>query len=101
MGRDLFVQRGQQFLFAAQRLPLRTISSGCALLFGFAHILLGFGGVPFGYVVRFVIAATVFGLAFPYLILRFSNGFAYAYALHWLYYIVTIVMAHTVSPYAT
>jgi hypothetical protein len=41
----------------------------------------------------------VFGLVFPYLILRVPNGFVYSYSLHWLYYLVTIVMAHTLSPY--
>jgi hypothetical protein len=87
--------------FAAHHYRMQTIAIICALLFGAAHLLLGLGGLPFGYVVRFVAAATVFGLVFPHLILRVRNGFAYSYALHWLYYIVTIVMAHTVSPYAT
>ena len=85
--------------FAAERISVRTIAICCALLFGGAHLLLGFGGLPFGYVTRFVAAASAFGLLFPYLILQLRNGFVYSYALHWLYYLVTIVTAHTLSPY--
>jgi hypothetical protein len=98
----------QQLLIAALVLALAanhyTISMNaivCAILFGSAHLLLGFGGLPFGYVTRFAAAAAAFGLVFPHLILRVPNGFAYSYALHWFYYIVTILMVHTVSPYAT
>jgi hypothetical protein len=98
----------QQLLIAALVLALAANNYSiwvnaivCAMLFGSAHLLLGFGGLPFGYVARFAAAAGAFGLVFPHLILRVPNGFAYSYALHWLYYIVTIVMAHTVSPYAT
>ncbi|HET7681484.1 MAG TPA: hypothetical protein VFK79_15275 [Xanthobacteraceae bacterium] len=86
---------------AANNYPIPKIAIVCAILFGTTHLLLGFGGLPFGYVARFAAAAAAFGLLFPHLILRVPNGFAYSYALHWLYYIVTIVMAHTVSPYAT
>jgi hypothetical protein len=85
---------------AANKFTISTIAIVCALLFGSAHLLLGFGGLPFGYVTRFAAAAAAFGVVFPHLILRVPNGFAYSYALHWFYYIVTIVMAHTVSPYA-
>ncbi len=87
------------FALSAHRVSIRTMSIGCALLFGASHLLLAFGGVPFGYVLRFVAAATAFGLLFPYLILRVRNGFLYSYGVHWLYYVVTIVMAHTFSPY--
>jgi hypothetical protein len=87
------------FALTAERISVPIIAVCCALLFGAAHVLLGLGGLPFGYVVRFVAAATVFGLVFPYLILRVTNGFVYSYSLHWLYYLVTIVMAHTLSPY--
>jgi hypothetical protein len=86
---------------AANNYSMSAIAIVCAILFGSAHMLLGFGGLPFGYVVRFAAAAAAFGLIFPQLILRVPDGLAYSYALHWLYYVVTIVMAHTVSPYAT
>lgn len=86
---------------AAARCRLRTIALSCGLMFGGAHLLLAFGGMPFGYVTRFTIAASAFGLAFPYLILQLRNGFAYSYLTHWSYYAVTVVMAHTLSPYAT
>jgi len=31
-------------------------------------------------------AATLFGLAFPYFLIRVPHGLAYTYTLHWLYY---------------
>jgi hypothetical protein len=74
---------------AAQRYSLKKISVYCAVAFGIAHILLAFTGVPPGYVVRFMVAATAFGFAFPYLILRVPNGLLYAYIVHWLYYALT------------
>jgi hypothetical protein len=55
--------------FAAERYSVRTIAVCCALLFAGAHLLLGLGGLPFGYVTRFIVAAAAFGLVFPYLIL--------------------------------
>jgi hypothetical protein len=85
---------------AAEGYAVRTISLACAGLFGGMHVLLALGGMPFGYVARFVAAATVFGYVFPQLLLRVPNGLACSYALHWLYYLATIVMVHSLSPYA-
>lgn len=89
----------QQLLVAALVLALsarnygiRKISIYCAALFGTSHILLAFGGLPFGYVIRFMVAASIFGFLFPYLILRVPNGFAYSYVVHWVYYAVTVAM---------
>jgi hypothetical protein len=87
--------------FAARGFSVRTTALWCALLFGGGHLLLVFGGAPLGYIVRFATAATMAGFAFPYLLLRTENGFAYSYMLHWLYYAATIVLIHTISPYAT
>lgn len=53
-----------------------------------------FGGVPIGYVIRFMISAAAFGLLFPYLILRVPNGLAYSYVVHWLYYAVSVLLPH-------
>lgn len=75
---------------AAQRYSIRRISIYCAALFGAMHLLLAFGGVPWGYVARFVVAATAFGFLFPNLILRVSNGLAYSYIVHWIYYAITV-----------
>ena len=86
--------------FAAERCGLRAMSLCCAALFGATHLMLAFGGVPWGYVARFTIVATAFGLAFPTLILRVPNGFAWSYLTHWGYYAVSLTMAHTISPYA-
>ncbi|WP_159588866.1 hypothetical protein [Chelativorans xinjiangense] len=83
---------------SAENCSLRKISLCCATLFGSAHVLLAFGDVSWGYVARFSILAAAFGLAFPYLILRVPNGFAYSYVTHWGYYAVTVVMARTLGP---
>jgi hypothetical protein len=79
---------------AAQHYSLRKITVYCALAFGAAHVLLAFGGVPIGYVIRFMISAAAFGFMFPYLILRVRNGLAYSYVIHWLYYAVSVLMPH-------
>lgn len=97
----------QQLLIAAlvlslfdAKFSLMKISIGCAAAFGAIHLLLGFGGMPFGYVVRFVVAATVFGFLFPYLILRVRNGLAYSYMVHWIYYAITVAMPKIFSSYS-
>lgn len=79
---------------AARRYSLWKISIYCAVLFGGTHVLLALGGVPLGYVVRFMVAGTVFGFVFPYLILRVPNGLAYSYIVHWLYYAASVVLPH-------
>jgi hypothetical protein len=71
---------------------LRRISIYCALLFGGIHVLLAFGGLPAGYVIRFMLFAAVFGSIFPVLILRVPNGLGYSYMLHWFYYAITVLM---------
>ena len=81
-------------VLSAKQYSLRKISAYCAILFGGTHILLVLGGVPTGYVIRFMIAASVFGFVFPYLLLRVPNGFAYSYIVHWLYYALSVVMPH-------
>ena len=86
--------------FAAERCRMVTMSLCCAGLFGGTHLLLAFGGVPAGYVIRFTLVAAAFGLAFPYLILRVPNGFAWSYLTHWSYYAISVALAHTISPYA-
>lgn len=87
--------------FWTHKFSLRSISLWCMFLFGGVHLLLAFGGPPITYVVRFTLSAMVFGYLFPYLILRLPNGFLYSYTLHWAYYVVTVIMAHTISPYAS
>ncbi|OGD31911.1 hypothetical protein A3C91_00590 [Candidatus Azambacteria bacterium RIFCSPHIGHO2_02_FULL_52_12] len=85
--------------FKHDAFSVRTTAIWCAILFGGAHMLLTFGELPFGYVVRFVIAAMAFGFVFPYILLKLRGGIIYSYAIHWAYYAITIVMAHTISPY--
>ena len=83
---------------AAQGYGVRKISVYCAILFGAAHALLAFGGVPIGYVIRFMLSAVLFGFMFPYLILRVRNGLAYSYVIHWIYYAVSVMLPHIFMP---
>ena len=85
-------------LLSARRQSIRNIAVYCAVLFGGAHIFLLFGGMPIGYVIRFMAAASAFAFAFPYLLLRVPNGIAYSYIVHWLYYAITVAMPHIFSP---
>jgi hypothetical protein len=82
---------------AAQDYSVRKIAIISALVFGCTHVLLMFGGVPLGYVLRFMISATAFGAIFPYLILRVPNGLAYSYMIHWLYYAASVVLPYIFS----
>jgi hypothetical protein len=82
---------------AGEKYDLRRISLYCAALFGATHLLLAFGGVPWGYVARFALLATAFGFVFPYLILRVPNGFAYSYVVHWGYYAASVFMARVLG----
>jgi hypothetical protein len=79
---------------AARQHAIGKIMAYSAAIFGGAHMMLVFADVPLGYVIRFVISAAVFGLIFPYFILRLRNGLAYSYMVHWLYYLATVTMPH-------
>lgn len=79
---------------AARQCTVGKIMACSAAVFGGAHALLVFADVPLGYVGRFMISAAVFGLVFPYFILRLRNGLAYSYMAHWLYYIATLTLPH-------
>jgi hypothetical protein len=79
---------------SAEQYSQRRISVYCAILFGGMHVFLAFGGVPWGYVIRFMLSAAAFGLVFPYLLLRVRNGLAYSYIVHWLYYALSVTMPH-------
>ncbi len=78
---------------AAQGRSMRRISVTCGLLFGASHVLLLLGGAPVGYVVRFTVLATLFGLFFPWFLLRVRNGLAYSYMMHWAFYAAVVIIA--------
>lgn len=92
----------QQLLISAMvlsfdnaKFKLKSIRLWCAGLFGSAHLLLVFGGPSLLYVSVFTICATIAGFIFPYLILKVRNGFMYSYILHWSFYAIIILIAHT------
>lgn len=91
----------QQFLVAAIILTasragfgIWSIAIGMALMFGGYHLTLSLDGFTALYVARFTAAATVFGLALPYIYLRVRSGFPWAYGLHWGFYAFDATVTH-------
>lgn len=75
---------------------LGAISMGLAGAFGLFHLQLVTEGFTDLYVIRFTLAATVFGSILPYLYLRLRGGFRLAYALHWGFYALDAAVTHLV-----
>ena len=69
-----------------------------ALLFGGFHLTLALSGANPFYVLRYTIAATLFGAIAPYQMLRMRNGFVYSYALHWGWYALDTTIWRLVFP---
>ncbi|MDP5084365.1 MAG: hypothetical protein NWQ23_03015 [Yoonia sp.] len=93
----------QQVLVAAMvlrahraRMPLWAISILMAVLFGGFHLTLALEGFSPLYVARFTVAASMFGLVIPWLYLRTSHGFRWAYGLHWGFYALDATVTHLV-----
>ena len=93
----------QQILIAALilalhelKLTLPHIALVVAILFGGFHLSMALTYDNPVYVVRYTIAATVFGAFAPYLILRVRLGFLISYAIHWSFYAVDIVLIHII-----
>ena len=82
------------FSAARTKISLPVISLGMAMLFGGFHLLLALEGFTALYVIRFTIAASIFGLFVPYLYLRTRYGFRWAYGLHWSFYAVDATITH-------
>lgn len=79
-----------------QSLTLAQICGLTSLLFGTMHLTLALSGaVPF-YVLRYTVAATLFGAVTPYLMVRVRNGFAYSFGLHWAWYALDTTISHFV-----
>lgn len=77
---------------------VRTTALWCAFLFGGAHVLLAFGGLPLLYSIRFMAVGAIFGFIVPYLLLNHRWGFIYSGLLHFTYYATSITLAHSISP---
>ncbi|MGJ8570221.1 MAG: hypothetical protein ACSHXI_05905 [Hoeflea sp.] len=82
------------FSAARTKISLPKISLGMAVLFGGFHLLLALEGFTALYVIRFTIAASIFGLFVPYLYLKTRYGFRWAYGLHWSFYAVDATVTH-------
>lgn len=77
-----------------QKINLATISLSFAVMFGAFHLLLILDGFILAYVLRFTIAATIFGLIAPYLYLHKKHGFQWAYGLHISFYALNVFTSH-------
>jgi hypothetical protein len=91
----------QQLLIAAlvlglrnMRLKLWKISVVVAVLFGAFHLTLALSYPNPLYVLRYSVAAAIFGAMVPYILLRVRHGFLLTYAIHWVYYALDIVIIH-------
>lgn len=90
----------QQVLVAALVLALcelgpsmRRLSFATAAMFGGFHLSLALYGYHGFFVLRYTLAATVFGAMLPTLMLRTRSGFLIAYGLHWGYYAFDVTLA--------
>jgi hypothetical protein len=78
-------------VFAGYRNDIRFVACAYAIVFGTAHLLLLFAlSVQAALLVSLFAAASA--LLFPYLMLRVTNGFVYAYMSHWLFYVVLVLL---------
>lgn len=73
---------------------LGVLSLIMATAFGLIHLGLALDGFTWLYVARFTLCATAFGALLPYLYLRVSSGFRWAYGLHWGFYAADSVLTH-------
>jgi len=93
----------QQLLIAALILALHDlkmsliqISVAVAVLFGGFHLSLALTYDNPVYVLRYTVAATIFGAIVPTCILRLRYGFLLSYAIHWTFYALDITLIHLV-----
>jgi len=80
-------------VLAARGISLMHSSLISAALFGAAHLLLALGGAPWGYVIRFTVMASLFGMVVPSLLLRVPMGLAVSYMTHWGFYALVLTVA--------
>ena len=93
----------QQLLIAALILALRglrlsiwSISGLVAVMFGGFHLSLALFYDNPVYVLRYTVAAAIFGALAPWFILKLRNGFLLSYAVHWTYYAIDLTLIHYV-----
>jgi len=83
---------------AAQNMRLGRITILTAALFGSFHLALVLNGDHPFYVLRYTIAATLFGAATPAMVLRMRNGLVYSFSLHWAWYALDTMIWRFVFP---
>ncbi|MGP6085383.1 hypothetical protein [Antarctobacter jejuensis] len=80
--------------FQAMKVGLGRMTVLIAGLFGGFHLSLALTGASDFYVARYTVAATLYGMVFPYLILHRRNGYVWAFGLHWGFYAFDTTMGH-------
>lgn len=96
----------QQTLIAALVIALaqkfrltKRVSIAYAVLFGGSHVIMFvISGAPTPYTLIMTIAALASAALFPYLILHARNGFVYAYAIHFAFYLLLALALHGWPP---
>lgn len=79
----------------------KNVVIGYALCFGGAHVLLFvLDQAPAPYAILITVSAVLTSFVFPYLILKFREGFVYAYMVHFIFYIVLATFLHILPPFA-
>lgn len=73
-------------VLAAQNMSVKKIAVLTAILFGGFHLSLVLSDASPFYVLRYTVAATLFGAITPYQMLKMRNGFVYSFTLHWAWY---------------
>ena len=76
------------------KISLPRIMIVLTLMFGGFHLTLALNGHNPVYVARYTVAATAFGAAAPYILLRYRSGFLITYGIHWAFYAVDIALIH-------
>jgi hypothetical protein len=91
----------QQILIAAlvlalhqMQISLPRIMAIVALMFGGFHLTLALNGDNPFYVLRYSVAAMIFGAFAPYILLKLRSGFLITYAIHWTYYAIDFTLIH-------
>lgn len=85
-------------VFAFSRMRLRTITIALLVagLFGAFHLTLWLSYPNPVYVLRYSVAATLFGTMVPWILLNNRHGFLITFGIHWAYYAIDAIAIHFV-----
>ena len=84
------------FALARLRLRTRTISLLVAGMFGAFHLTLALSYPNPVYVLRYSVAAALFGALVPWVLINLRHGFLITFGIHWAYYALDAIAIHFV-----